>query len=93
MSCNLTVEFRKTQRIGQIRFLLWDADPKRTYRYRLFVQRQASDDWNLIADHSSKPSKSWQAHSFNKRAVSAVRIEGLCNSANAQFHVVEIEAR
>jgi hypothetical protein len=91
--CNLTVEFRKAQRIGQIRFLLWDAEAKRTYRYRLFVQRQASDDWDLIADHSEKPSKSWQEHSFNNRAVSAVRIEGLGNSSNTQFHVVEIEAR
>lgn len=93
LPCSFIVEFKKTQRIGEVRFLLWDADRRRTYRYRLFVQHQSGDDWDLIADHKDKPSKSWQAHSFKKRAVRAVKIEGLGNSVNDQFHLVEIEAR
>jgi len=91
--CDFVVKFGKTETISKIRFLLYDLEKDRVYTYKLYTQRRSGGKWDLVSDHSKKPSKSWQEHSFNPRMVTAVKVEGLGNSANKQFHIVELEAR
>ena len=36
---------------------IYDKDKSREYLYQLFVMRKEASEWELIADHSKKPSK------------------------------------
>ena len=58
------VTFPKNHKIGEINFLLYDKDRSRKYAYQLFVSRREGGDWEMISDHSKKPSSGWQKHNF-----------------------------
>ena len=47
----------------------------------------------MVADHGKKPSKGWQKHKFPPVKLKNIKITGLFNSANKNFHIVEVEAR
>lgn len=91
--CDFVVKFRKAETISKIRFLLFELEKEWAYTYKIYIQRRSGGKWELLADHSKKQSKGWQEHSFNPRIVAAVKVEGLGNSGNKQFHIVELEAR
>ena len=86
------VEFPSSRNVRKIRFLPYDKDKRRSYNYQLFVLAQGSDEWEMIADRSKKPSQGWQEHKFNPRMISKIKVVGLKNSSNKNFHIVEIEA-
>lgn len=69
---------------------LWEADSRR-YKY---IARISADGkhWIFITDHSSSPSAGWQKLDFPARPVRFIEINGLHNSWNNGFHLVEIEA-
>lgn len=90
---NFIVEFPRAQEISKIRFLLYEKDRGRRYKYQLLVSPGEGKDWEMIADFSEKPSRSWQEHQFEPKPVRMIKVVGLHNSGNPNFHVVEIEAR
>ncbi|MEE2808836.1 MAG: hypothetical protein VYB73_05945 [Verrucomicrobiota bacterium] len=87
------VTFPKNRKIGEINFLLYDKDRSRKYAYQLFVSRREGGDWEMISDHSKKPSSSWQKHNFAPASIKKIKVLGLFNTANKNFQIVEIEAR
>jgi hypothetical protein len=86
------VEFPGPKNIRKIRFLLYDQDKKRSYNYQLFIMPHGSDEWEKVSDRSKKPSQGWQEQKFNPRMISKIKVVGLKNSSNKNFHIVEIEA-
>ena len=87
------VTFPKNLKIGEINFLLYDKDRSRKYAYQLFVSRREGGDWEMISDHSKKPSSGWQKHNFAPASIRKIKVLGLFNTANKNFQIVEIEAR
>lgn len=87
------VTFPKNRKIGEINFLLYDKDRSRKYAYQLFVSRREGGDWEMISDHSKKPSSGWQKNNFAPASIKKIKVLGLFNTANKNFQIVEIEAR
>jgi hypothetical protein len=85
-----TIHLEKVYKLQEIRILFWNQG-SRSYRYTLEV---SADDKKFVcvADHSNEDSRGWQKIAFRPQRVKAIRL--LCNhsSANAFFHVVELEA-
>lgn len=88
--CKFEFEFKTRQNISYIQFLLWDGD-SRFYRYTVETSGDGSK-WDLLVDCSKKSCRSWQQFSFKPRKIKYVRINGLFNSVNSGFHIVEFEA-
>ena len=86
------VEFPGPKKISKVRFLLYDQDKKRSYNYQLFIMPHGSDEWEKVSDRAKKPSQGWQEQKFNPRMISKIKVVGLKNSSNKNFHIVEIEA-
>ena len=87
------VIFPKVTKIQEINFLLFDKDKSREYLYQLFAMRKEEGEWELIADHSKKPSKGWQKHKFSPAGIKSIKVKGIFNSANRNFQIIEVEAR
>ena len=90
---DFVIAFPKVTKIQEINFLLYDQDKSREYLYQLFVMRKDGGEWELVADHSKKPSKGWQNHKFNPVALKSIKVKGVFNSANSNFQIVEVVAR
>jgi hypothetical protein len=88
--CEWTVTFSKTYQLRELRILFWDHD-SRFFRYAIAVSHDGKK-FTPLADRSKGEWKSWQVIDFPSRAVKAVKLYGLYNSANSAFTVVEFEA-
>lgn len=88
--CTFTITFPGPTKISHLRVLLWDGD-SRAYKYRLQVTADGAN-WETVADYSDEGRKSWQDVSFEPRRIVAFSVEGLSNSTNTGFHIVEMEA-
>ena len=88
--CEFLVTLPKTYLLREIRILLWDGN-NRSYRYTIETSPDGAR-FTLLADHSRGQRRSWQALSFAPRLVKAIKVRGLHNTANAGFHIVELEA-
>jgi hypothetical protein len=96
---NLTVDLGDCHTLYCIRLLLWDGlgeehaqRASRIYKYRLLtsVDHQV---WKVIFDTCDDGFNGWQVFNFPNGFKSRyLRINGLWNSANQEFHVVQIEA-
>jgi hypothetical protein len=95
-----TIDLEDEYGLRCIRLLLWDGrgqDPtglpdSRRYQYRLLTSLDGVE-W-LVAFASAEPgSVGWQIFkSKDPIQTRFIRIEGLYNTANAHFHIVELEA-
>lgn len=95
----LTVDLGEVCQVAAIRLLLWDGlgtsqgarDP-RSYKYRVLTSMDHRT-WKVLFDTGGDSYSGWQVFNLVP-AIDAqyVRIHGLWNSANAHFHVVELEA-
>lgn len=86
---------REPSTIDCIRFLLWDRDEGRYYRYKLEVCPDGKGEaWTCVADHTgpAEQCRSWQTVRLKAQQVKLVRLTGTYNSANSGFHVVELRA-
>ncbi len=90
---DFVISLPKVTKIQEINFLLHNEDKSREYLYQLFVMRDDESEWEMVADHGKKPSKGWQKHKFPPVKLKNIKITGLFNSANKNFHIVEVEAR
>ncbi|HYG77591.1 MAG TPA: hypothetical protein VEK08_21475 [Planctomycetota bacterium] len=88
------VTFKEEVTIDRVRFLLWDKEPGRFYRYKLEGRSDFAETWTLLADHSGDDERcrSWQLVQFMKQPLRQLRLTGTFCSANRHFHVVEIQA-
>ena len=86
--CNFSVDLRAVFSIGQVRILLYDLD-RRKYSYRLLVSNDG-ESWEVV--HSAeKVDPGWQEIDLEDTKARYIRINGLKNTANLGFHVVEVE--
>ena len=88
--CEFVVTLPKVCLLREIRLLLWDGDA-RFYRYAVDTSLDGKT-YQLVADRSAGQWRSWQTHSFPPRPVKTIRLRGLYDSSNSQFHAVELEA-
>lgn len=90
---SFVVQFKEVSEIDCVRLLLWDMEENRFYRYKLEVSGNGND-WAVVSDRTGtlEECQSWQVIRFAKRPVKAVRLTGTFNSANSEFHVVELQA-
>lgn len=91
----LLVTLKQPTSLGCVKFLLWDRSDERFYRYKLEVSgTEIGEDWKSVADRSDPAAecKSWQVVTFATQMVRRIRLTGTYNSANAGFHVVELQA-
>ncbi len=95
----LTLDLEKSYEIKTIRFLLWDGLGKvgtvkatRLYKYRLLLSEDLVN-WKVIYDTASEGFTGWQCFEFiDSVPARYVRIHGLWNSNNEDFHIIQIEA-
>ena len=88
--CEWTITFDKVYLLQEIRFLLFDLD-QRYYRYAIATSADGKT-YTPLVDRSQGEWSSWQRVSFSPRPVKAIKLQGLYNSKNQDFHVVEFEA-
>jgi len=94
-----TLDLGEEINLKGVRFLLWDdlGDPShrraaRQYGYRLLVSRDKLN-WRILYDTSNRGRNGWQGFPIiNGLPVRYVRIHGLYNTANGEFHIVQLEA-
>jgi len=77
--------------LREIRMLLWDVEAERFYRYQIETSYDG-EHYTMQTDHSKGEWRGWQVLRFPPWPVKNIRITGTYNSANATFHVVELEA-
>lgn len=86
-----TIDLEKIYDIELIRFLLWDQGA-RNYKYRLLTSID-KNTWEVYFDTEESGTIGWQNFEFpDKIKVRYIRIHCLWNSANSEFHIVQIEA-
>jgi serine/threonine protein kinase len=88
--CSWTVTLPHTYLLQEIRLLLWDGN-RRHYRYTIETSLDGKSFGPLV-DHSTGEWRSWQTISFAPRPVKYIKVQGLYNSDNKWFHIVELEA-
>ncbi len=88
--CKFLIDLGDLYQIGRLRLHLFDLDG-RTYKYRLYVSDNKSE-WRIVSDRSEKGVSGWQESEFQPLDVRFIRIEGLHNTVNEDFHVLELEA-
>lgn len=91
LPCEWTITFARTYQLREIRFLLWDGDPNRFYRYAITVSSDGKNFTPLV-DRSTGKWKSWQTIDFQPRPIKAIRLYGLYANVYSTFYVVEFEA-
>ena len=87
----MVVTLTDVYELGKIRVKLWDGYA-RYYQYKVEVATSLSGPWQTVVDRTSGQHSSWCEDAFPATAAKYVRITGTGNSANAGFHVVELEA-
>jgi hypothetical protein len=88
--CEWIIELSDVYELREIRFLL-NAMDRRFYRYTLSVSANGTT-FTTVADHSRDEARMWQDINFSPRPVKQIKINGLYNSANGDFHVHTLEA-
>jgi len=88
------ITLKEPSEIDCVRFLLWDIEENRYYRYKLELADSTGTKWTTVSDHTApnEECRSWQVIRFEKRLVKTMRLTGTYNSANSGFHVVEFQA-
>ncbi|MCP4848686.1 MAG: discoidin domain-containing protein [Verrucomicrobiaceae bacterium] len=86
-----TITLDQVYALSDIRLRLYDFDT-RHYTYKLETS-VTGKRWELLADHSRKPSRGLVKHRFPTKDVKYIRIHGLGNNTNDYFHIIEVIAR
>ena len=87
--CSFTVDLGTVHEINKIRILLYDLDNRR-YSYRVFVSEDAAS-WDQVRSNP-RARGGWQEIGLEDTKLQFIRVDGLGNTENRNFHVVEIEA-
>ncbi len=89
---HLTVDLESIQVITCIRFLLYDKQAERRYKYRLLTSEDGKN-WDVLFDTGEMGRLGWQVFWMPPKGLRAqfVQIHGLWNSVRPEFHVVQVE--
>ena len=87
-----TIDLGELYSLAAIRFLLWNKEPGRYYRYALDVSTDQKTWKNIRTVDKGEKATGWQRLDLLGRPVRYIRIQALENNKNNQFHVVEFEA-
>jgi hypothetical protein len=95
----MTLDLGQVAPLDSIRLLLWDGlgdgggvRDSRGYKYRLLTSTDRRT-WSVLFDSGDESLNGWQVFHFAERlSAQYIRVHGLWNSANSDFHVVELEA-
>lgn len=88
-SGTILIQLGQPYMLASMRLLLWDCD-ERSYSYYIETSRNMWD-WEIVADRTREPCRSWQSLRFTPRPVVFIRIVGTHNTANEVFHCVHFE--
>ena len=88
--CEWIIELDKVYDLREVRFLLGTGE-NRFYRYTLSVSANAQT-FTMVADHSHDQARDWQDITFSPRPVKQIKLNGLFNSSNGDFHVLAFGA-
>ncbi|XP_033639361.1 BTB/POZ domain-containing protein 9-like [Asterias rubens] len=88
-SGSIVVQLAQPYVIDCMRMLLWDCDA-RTYSYYVEVSTD-QNTWVKVADKTKQACRGWQYLTFQRQAITFVRIVGTRNTANEVFHCVHFE--
>ncbi len=88
--CEWTITFDKVYNLNAIAIKLWDGD-SRYYRYAVAISADGRNYTPLVNNNRGEW-RSWQRIRVPSQPVKSVKLFGLYNSSNSQFHVVEFEA-
>jgi len=86
--CNMTITFNESAYINKIYTHLWDGDA-RYYNYSLWLSSDGNN-WTKVVDN--KHAHGSQNDTFNATLTKYLKIEGLYNTVNNGFHVIEVDA-
>jgi hypothetical protein len=89
------IALKEPYSIDCIRFLLWDREAERFYRYKMEICPDGkAQAWTVVADRTgpAEQCRSWQTVRFKEQPVKLIRLTGTFNSVNSGFHVVELQA-
>jgi len=87
----LTIDLEASYNLHTVRMFLWDLDDRR-YKYR-FLTSIDRKNWSVHYDTQQEGFNGWQCFEFsNKKDVRFIRVDALHNTANAGFHIIQIEA-
>ncbi|MEI9478884.1 MAG: discoidin domain-containing protein [Deltaproteobacteria bacterium] len=95
----LTIDLGEPQMLCCIRILLWDGlgeggtiRDSRIYSYRLLASVD-HNNWRVLFDTGRNGSNGWQVFNFQGGFETRyIRLHGLTNSINKEFHIVQVEA-
>ena len=87
--CTFTVDLGTVHAINKVRILLFDLDNRR-YSYRVFVSEDGAS-WDQVRSNP-RARGGWQEIGLEDKKLQFIRVNGLGNTVNRNFHVVEIEA-
>ena len=87
--CSFMVNLGAVHTINRIRLFLYDLDNRR-YGYRIFVSEDGAS-WNQVRSNP-RARGGWQEIGLEDTKLQFIRVHGLSNTENRNFHVVEIEA-
>jgi hypothetical protein len=87
--CSFMVNLGAVHTINRIRLCLYDLDNRR-YGYRIFVSEDGAS-WNQVRSNP-RARGGWQEIGLEDTKLQFIRVHGLSNTENRNFHVVEIEA-
>jgi hypothetical protein len=86
----LTLDLEEIYEIETIRFLLYDRDA-RIYKYRLLTSEDLNK-WIVHYDTDDGGYRAWQEFVFQEKIKARyIRLHCIWNSANTEFHVVELQ--
>jgi hypothetical protein len=97
--CNFTIDLEREHRLTCVRFLLWDNYGRpgskinaREYTFSLSVSSDGNNFITVFSNQNQKGGNGWYSFRFlNDTYVRFVRLTGLSNTANKEFHIVEFE--
>lgn len=88
-----TITLNEIYALSEIRLLLYEVDSdSRRYKYKLETS-VTGKRWELLADHSNKPSRGLVTHRFPTKDVKYIKVHGVGNSENDYFHIIEVIAK
>lgn len=90
LPCSMLVTLKEVALLDRVRILLYDSD-ERSYQYEVKVSADGKA-WLPLGASGRGGASGWQDLRFAPVKAQFIRIDGLGNTANNRFHVVEVEA-
>lgn len=85
----IILELEKPIKKIRLRIKTWDKDG-RLYKYQIFISNDKSN-WTTIIDRSTEGKSGWDEGENNTEYIKYIKINGIHNTKNKGFHIVQLE--